>query len=264
MTILNFTPPFQTPFTIETNSNNLINALKLKYGGYIKVSSQKLDNIIIVTQGNDNYKVCFDNKYISTTSPLQAIDDIFFKYTNFNDNIFAIHGAAVEHKHKAYIFLAATESGKSTLTSYLTSNGFGYITDDCILLDKQNFSVHPFPTPIQLRSGGLDVLKKLNIEPKETILLNTENILRYVYTPDNCINTPTKLDKIFFIARNNDNNFITQMSSTERVIGLMKSSLIEQEISAEYLKFISSLSKVECLTLDYSDLGFVAEVMKNG
>ena len=63
------------------------------------------------------------------------LDEIIFDNTNYDRRIFALHGAAVEWKGKGYLFLAATASGKTTLASYLTSQGFGYITDDCILLD---------------------------------------------------------------------------------------------------------------------------------
>lgn len=87
------------------------------------------------------------------------LDEIIFDNTNYDRRIFALHGAAVEWKGKGYLFLAATASGKTTLASYLTSQGFGYITDDCILLDCVDFQVYPCHTLLHLRDGGVDVLK---------------------------------------------------------------------------------------------------------
>ena len=87
------------------------------------------------------------------------LDEIIFDNTNYDRRIFALHGAAVEWKGKGYLFLAATASGKTTLASYLTSQGFGYITDDCILLDRVDFQVYPCHTLLHLRDGGVDVLK---------------------------------------------------------------------------------------------------------
>ena len=100
------------------------------------------------------------NRTIENASGILAIDEIISNNTEYDNSIFALHGAAVEWNGKAILFLASTTSGKSTLTSYLTKNGFGYITDDCILLDRTSCDIHPYSTPIYLRDGGLEILKR--------------------------------------------------------------------------------------------------------
>lgn len=175
-------------------------------------------------------------------------------------DIHLLHGAAIEWQRRAYVFLAPTTSGKTTLASYLTSNGFGYITDDCILLDKTNFYIHPNTTPIHLRNGGLDILKQYNAEPMHVKHINE----RYVYTPNNCITDALPISKIYFIKRTENENKVVQMNTITRITELMKSPIQEYQVTSEYIKFISHLAKFDCQYLLYSDMNYVAEVIKNG
>jgi len=184
--------------------------------------------------------------------------------SSINDSsIFALHGAAVEYNCKAYIFLASTTSGKTTLASYLVSNSFGYITDDCILLDKNNFTIHPVKAPIQLRTGGLKVLKDYKAEPQNIEVIENEKDLRYVYMPDNYINNPLPIEKIFFIRRTANINSLIPMNTTTRITELMKSPIREYPVTSEYIRFISQLTKYECQYLLYHDMNYVIEVIKN-
>ena len=113
-------PPFQTPFKITTNCDDLVHLLKLKHGKYLTASwSHDAKNITAIKKGN-SYSITFSNKMVQDKSGVLAIDEIMFNNTTYDPNIFAIHGAAVEWQGKAYLFLASTTSGKSTLTSYRT------------------------------------------------------------------------------------------------------------------------------------------------
>lgn len=257
-------PPFQTPFKITTNCDDLVRFLKLKYGKYLTASwSHDAKNITAIKKG-DSYSITFSNKMVQDKSGVLAIDEIMFNNTTYDPNIFAIHGAAVEWQGKAYLFLASTTSGKSTLTSYLTSKGFGYITDDCILLDRTSFAIYPYPTPIHLRDGGMDILKRCHAQPGSVDILDDQSIKRYVYTPSNCVDAPTALEKIFFIRRTTDENRIFSMDTTSRITALMKSPITPYPVTPEYLSFLSKLSRKDCFSLDYCDMNFVAGVIQNG
>ena len=256
---LTFVPPFQTTFNITTNCNELIRLLKLKYGKYMIAFCQSNDtkNIVTVKKGH-LYDIEFENKIINSESGILAIDDIIFNHTVYDKTIFALHGAAVEYNGKAYLFLASTTSGKTTLTSYLTSNGFGYITDDCILLDRKTFEVYPYNTPIHLRDGGVEVLKRFNALPSQLEILDDGYIKRYIYTPKNSVDKSLPVEKIFFINRTEKDNILEDLDTTSRMSSLMHAPITVYTITPEYLKFISSLSKTNCCKLCYCDMDFVA------
>lgn len=261
---LNINLPKQTQFTVKTDCGILSNSLRLKYGIYVNENGTDGDNVILAVKGDKEYRVRFKDELLYTEYPLKVIDDIMYERREYDDGIYAIHGGAVEYDGGAYIFAAATTSGKTTLTSYLTSKGFGYVTDDCILLDRQSFTVYPFTTPVHLREGGYNVLKRLGCTPTDTKLLDDVSMMRYVYTPESSVSTPLPLKKIFFITRTENENRVDFMSTTERMTELMKSPIREYRLDGEYLEFISRLAKVPCERVYYADMEFVAEVIRHG
>lgn len=263
MLTINIIPPFQTAFTVHTNCQALKEFLLLKYGKFAIISDCVTTDVITAIKNSENYNVCYKSSQFFTKQPLQEIINIMRTNRVFYKNIFAIHGAAVEHNNEAYLFLAATTSGKTTLTGYLTSNGFGYLTDDCILLDRETFQVYPFCTPIQLRDGGYDIIKSLGCLSDNVEFLNDTSIKRYVYTPKNGVSNPLPLKKIFFITRTENRNDLEDMVATERMISLLKSPITEYELDRTYLEFISKLSKVPCQELYYCNMDYVAKVIRN-
>ena len=257
--------PSQTTFSITTNSDSLIHLLYLKYGNYLSNHFHIADLDISVIEKKQSFTI--STKYYScdTLQPLNEIDRYIFDHTTYDSSFLALHGAAVEYEGVAYLFLAPTTSGKTTLTSYLTNLGFGYLTDDCILLNKQSFHIHPFTTPIHLRKGGLTVLNRLGIELKEVQHLKEhENTERFVYSPKKCITTPIPLKTIFFIKRTENENCLKEINTIERITSLLKAPITNYELTSDYLRFLSKLSKEECYQLLYCDMNYVKELIEHG
>ena len=255
--------PFQTSFTIKTNCKELANAIVIRHGKYATKSTTQTDITIIAEKEQSGYSIYFNGNFVKTNAPLKKIEDIMYDNRKYEETIFAVHGGAVEYNNGAHLFIAATTSGKTTLTSYLSSNGFGYITDDCILIDRNNFNVYPFNTPIHLRKGGYEVLDNLGVAPKAYDFLDDISIKRYIYNPQNCITHSLPLKRIYFIERVKNYNLLEDMSTTGRITHLLKSPIVEYKLNSSYLSFISKLAKIPCSKLYYSDMKFVAEVIKN-
>ncbi len=264
MMTFHLSAPFQSDFTIQTNCTHLSRALLLKYGKYLQHSQELKGKTVTAFRENDRYRIEFEGHVTHTPNALLEIDYILCENTQYDEKIFALHGAAVGYKGKAYLFLASTTSGKTTLESYLVHAGFGYITDDCILLDRTNFVIYPYQSPIHLREGGLQVLKRLHAAPQNLERFGEGGNIRYAYTPENCINGPVPLGGIFFIRRTESENRLIEMSTTEKMTALMEAPITVYTVSGDYLKFISTLAGQNCFRLCYSDLDFVAEVIKNG
>lgn len=256
--------PKQTAFTVKTDCEILANSLRLKHGQYISSYDDCDENIIIAVKSSTEYKIRFNNECYYTEYGLRKIEDIMYEHRQYDDSIFAIHGGAVEYDGGAHLIVAATTSGKTTLTSYLTSNGCGYITDDCILLDRESFLVYPFTTPVHLRGGGYDVLKMAGCAPENVVLLDDISIKRYVYTPENLVKGVLPLKKIFFITRTETDNRVFTMNTTERITELLKSPIKEYKLDRKHLEFISRLAKTPCERLYFKDMNFVSEVIRNG
>lgn len=149
--------PFQTSFLITTNCRNVVQKLMIKYGGYIsKIKEANINCILVsVIKNANHYTISTPQSLSETSTPIDYIGQYITENTQFDEQVFALHGAAIEWKGQANLFLAPTTSGKTTLTAFMINHGCGYLTDDCVLVDRSNFNIHPHSTPIQLREGGI-------------------------------------------------------------------------------------------------------------
>ena len=254
--------PYQNEFLIITDIENIYESLIFKYGRYATIYvNDKIPNNIIEAYKNENgYTVKYKNEVYNVISAIQAIIELIGKGRKYDGSVYAMHGAAVEKDGQAYLFLARTGTGKTTLTAYLTLKGFGYMTDDCILVNKADLTVSPCSTPIQMRQGGVDVLKGCLPNFSEELSQVSD---RYALFPGRCIERTLSIKEIFFINRT-DTNEIRELSSMEKNQLLLKSSLTEHKLNADILRFVSKLSKVKCSELKYRDMDYVLGVINNG
>ncbi|MBE6563766.1 MAG: hypothetical protein E7655_00610 [Ruminococcaceae bacterium] len=256
-------PPFRTSFSLALDDESLAESLKIQYGEDIeKAAVHAASEDILLKKSADGYCLKFRGEEVFTKAPLAALDRLFFENTEFDKKILALHGAAVEYKGNAYLFLAPTTGGKTTLTAFLTSKGFGYLTDDCILLDRETFEIYPSPRPIHLRRGGLEVLQSLSVCPPCRMVSMPPNE-RYVYSPKNVADSLVPLKDVFFLARNAiDRNEAERLPSNGRIAELLNSPITPYAVTGDYLRLLVKLSGYGCRRLHYSDMNFVKTLIE--
>ncbi len=274
-------PPFRTSFSLALDDESLAESLKIQYGEDIeKAAVHAASEDILLKKSADGYCLKFRGEEVFTKAPLAALDRLFFENTEFDKKILALHGAAVEHKGKAYLFLAPTTGGKTTLTAFLTSKGFGYLTDDCILLDRETFVIYPSPRPIHLRRGGLEVLQSLSVCPPCRMVSMPPNE-RYIYSPqtmekgavppnNRIVSSPQTMEKgavplkdVFFLSRNDiGRNEAEPLASNDRIAELLNSPITPYAVTGDYLRLLVKLSGYGCRRLHYSDMNFVKTLIE--
>lgn len=252
--------PFQKfDVALSMDSEGLADNIACRFGDYFGLDKKKECLPFRILQLDEKTFAVHDGKNeTQTENPLLAVDDFLFHQTVFEDSVLALHGAAVEHKGKAYLFLAATTSGKTTLTAYLTQLGFGYLTDDCILLEKSPLRVHPYPTPLHLRKGGVEVLKHLQVALPGL----DDRGDRLLFQPANKIGRALPLAAIYFIERTDRENSLVPMETQEKIIHLLKSPITPYPFTAEYLRSMSALAVHVKGILRYHTMDFVARQIK--
>ena len=253
--------PFQSTFSVKTNCKSLASVLQLWFGRYISFSEKPADFSIRATFQKNTYKIQASDFNCTTKAPLHVIHDYIFEHVRYDNSVLALHGAAVSWNGSAYLFLAATTGGKSTLAAYLSAKGFGYLTDDCILLDRNTLHIHPYSKPIHLRPGGYQVLEKYGCAPACTCS-GTASDRRFIYTPENTVDTALPLAHIYFIKRTEHENQTMAMDTTERIFELMKAPAVVYPINGEYLKLLASISGIPCSRLQYSSLNYITDTIK--
>ena len=263
MKLLSLKMPHQAEWIIETDCSEIIAKLVMKYGRYIsECKNCRQPDIKVLKHDAAGYIVTLKDSVTRTAHPLFHLNRFLFDNPTYSDSVFALHGAAVQWGEKCYVFLASTTTGKTTLTSYLTQCGFGYITDDCVLLERNSYKVYPFSTPLHLREGGLRVLDAYHaLPPRLSRLAEPNGSCRYVYTPQNTVKRAIPLGEIFFLERTEAENAIFPMSATEKLAALLQAPIKVYPITAEYLRFLANLGTNRCKRLKYCDMNFVKEAL---
>lgn len=77
----------------------------------------------------------------------------------YDFNRFLVHAAALEKDGKAIIFPASPGSGKSTLTAYLSQNGWHLFSDEMAIIDIGTNKISPMYRPISLKNNSIDLVK---------------------------------------------------------------------------------------------------------
>jgi hypothetical protein len=219
-------------------------------------SSKEYINVEIISS-TQSYVISFQGTEVVTTTPIQTLQNIIYENTVFEANVMPLHAGAIEKNGAAFIFVAPTGSGKTTLVAYLSNEGYSYIDDDKTIIDMSTLRVLPNHSPIHLRTESLSILNSYgcNVKGKE---LCVEKIRRIVYTPKAIALSEVPIGGLFFITRSECTNNCESIATSEAVQMIMSSLLQYSSNSLETLKCAIKLAK-NCKKLTFSDPRYVVK-----
>jgi hypothetical protein len=91
-------------------------------------------------------------------SPL--VQDVNRQAVESTDRL-SLHAGGVECDGVGFVFPAAMEAGKTTLTAGLVRAGFGYLTDEAVAIDPKTLMIQPYPKPFSLDPGSWGLFPEL-------------------------------------------------------------------------------------------------------
>ncbi len=120
------------------------------------------DIVMDFLKEDDNYKFYINKKEVVKSESFPYLRGVaLFEITNslFPDRewISVLHGSILKKKKDTILIMGESGKGKSTLTAYLTSQGFCFLSDDMILLDKEKM-ITKTPFAISLKEKSWDIL----------------------------------------------------------------------------------------------------------
>jgi Coenzyme PQQ synthesis protein D (PqqD) len=117
---------------------------------------------------------------VRTIDPAEVIGALFvavLERTRPNLEWFAlIHGAAPGFAGKGLALAGPSGSGKSTLAAGLVAQGYGFLADDLIALSEPNGTIVPWPLPISIKQGSIDIVGNHHPQSAEAKSYRTEGV----------------------------------------------------------------------------------------
>ena len=210
MLVINI-PHNKYQIVIKCCDEDLERILSIQYYPYIDYSFMETDKLIAyITQYDDaTIALTYDKNEIIVNTKLHqnliVIRKIIQSLLIFEDNFIALHASCVSLDSSAVFIIGKTMSGKSTLTSYLMSEGFSYLTDDFTLINLNSLSVIPFRKIIHIRKGTHQFLYDNNIK-YPALNFQVEDFYRQLILPP-LINEDVNFNVVagIFIDRDEDN-----------------------------------------------------------
>jgi hypothetical protein len=172
--------------------------------------------------------------------------------------VLVLHGSAVEIGSGAVAFIGASGKGKSTLAASFSSNGYRFLSDDGLLIDRSStgFVIRPSHASLRLWDDSLDALADrtektappISYSPKARILAGE----KFAFCPD-----PRALHRVFFLGDGNATSVsIAPVSSQNAVVHMLRHCFLlgvdERELLAHNFRQLAELSRLPIyFTLDY-------------
>ncbi len=101
------------------------------------------------------------------------MNEVLYHCIDSNDTHHALHAGGVRRNGACIILPGESGSGKSSLTAWLISNGFQYLTDELVFLGA-DASVTPLTRPVSLK-GGEEFLARFVADDQRGLTIADEN-----------------------------------------------------------------------------------------
>ncbi|MBF7072178.1 HprK-related kinase A [Glaciecola sp. MH2013] len=172
-----------------------------------------------------------------------------------------VHSAVLAKEGKAILFPAPPGSGKSTLTSHLSQNGWRLLSDEMALIDPTTMRVRPFVRPICLKNRSIDLAKKWFPEACfSTVAANThKGDVIHMAAPDDAVAACNESAEIVGVVYPNyraDTTLdIYKLSMTESFMQLVSNSFNFTVVGNESFDTITKvIEKAQHFEIFYNDL----------
>lgn len=269
--------PFGKVINICSDEKLIIEGLSKLYSNFLvynlskKEMHEKYEIKCYYFAGGIEYQVLFNGKYVltakSTDELLSSLDaEILHKKIQIKSNYWAIHAGAVLGSKGAILFVANTGSGKSTITAYLTLQGFTYLTDDLAIIDRTNLNIVACPFSIKLRKPVIEkypFFKNL-VDCNHRLLWNTEQ--RWIfpcYPPLDWRNKSSPINAIIFVEFDeNSDNTIIRLNKLATLQRLLVNSFFIQDMELNRFMGWTLANTVPSYCLIYQDLEIARELIE--
>jgi len=170
-----------------------------------------------------------------------------------------IHAMAVAHGQKAVVMPAPSGYGKSTLTAALLKEGYSYLGDDLVPIQRGTHHITPLLTSLSIKKGSWPLLDAHYPELKAQPVYNSrERHVRYL-NPSRYMKTTARLPVTALVFPRYQAGLratLKPISTTEALQRLIENEVwlgnpLENDIVSEFLTWLSGMPS---FSFDYGEL----------
>lgn len=248
---------FKNPIYIETNDEIIEKILFLNFSPYISRVSYRNEINSLLLYKKDDHNLCIKFNNEQGNVPLNMVNHIIFatisKNIELKDNYIFLHSALLEKNGVGFFLLGGSNSGKSTLSAFLCSNGYQYGSDDKIIVSTNLQEVYILNRKIQLRKASLDILSNQGVH------INYSNNKFYEYKRIECLDiNPIVINNIRIALKVNRNEnactgvSLNELSADQTFKELLYNSYISKNLNKIAANSAFIASKIKGYSLEYN------------
>ena len=131
-----------------------------------KGSHLPLSRMEIIQERDNGYRLSCDDKEIYAGDSLAALANSLMDTSIYNladkcSSGMLFHAACLSWKGKGVMLPAQSGHGKTTLSAWLLSNGFDYLTDELVYMPLNSLRATCFGRPLNVKYGSRDIINEL-------------------------------------------------------------------------------------------------------
>lgn len=192
-------------------------------------------------------------------------DRIVFHVADKTQGQHCVHAAAVAIDGRAIMIPADSGSGKSSFTAWLVANGFGYLSDELVLIDA-DAKLTGIARPIQIKAHGIAAIEPLLTVGDEKILSGGfANAVTVKLLGGGFAEPSPELAAFVFPKYTADSGFsFKQLSSADAGMRLMANHVNARNLEGHGFKRMMELIRnTPCYALDYGGFDTLPELFAN-
>lgn len=238
---------------IVTHSNETRDLVEMLFKGVPEQGINPPHARLEISQDrNRDYRLTRDDKEIYKGDSLAALANSLMDTSIFNladkcSSGLLFHAACLSWKGRGIIMPAQSGHGKTTLSAWLLSNGFDYLTDELVYLPLDSRQAMCFGRPLNVKYGAREIIDELLGDNKDDESIVAGPIAMLV--PPRLVRADNKtvepeVDMIFFPRYRADTEFsLEKLSAAQTGMALMSCLVNARNLAGDGFPATVSLAR---------------------